>query len=112
MANQSQAAGKPAREPRFLLGKFFVDADVVAEPEEPAKIVVAGMAEARIKKEYPEGYFKKPERSSAPISLYCSKARCGSPRRRWCSYSYSSWRDRFSKSTSWAAATTSCREWA
>ena len=59
MANQSQAAGKPAREPRFLLGKFFVDADVVAEPEEPAKIVVAGMAEARIKKEYPEGYFKK-----------------------------------------------------
>ena len=59
MANQNQAAAKPAREPRFLLGKFFVDADVVVEPEEPAKIVVAGMTEARIKKEYPEGYFKK-----------------------------------------------------
>ena len=59
MANQNQAAAKPAREPRFLLGKFFVDADVVVEPEEPAKIVAAGMTEARIKKESPEGYFKK-----------------------------------------------------
>ena len=59
MANQNQAAAKPAREPHFLLGKYFVDADVVVEPEEPAKIVVAGMTEARIKKEYPEGYFKK-----------------------------------------------------
>ena len=59
MANQTQAAGRPAKEPRFLLGKFFVDADVVVEPEEPAKIVVAGMTEARIKKEYPEGHFKK-----------------------------------------------------
>ena len=59
MATQNQAAAKPAKEPRFLLGKFFVDADVVTEPEEPAKIVVAGMAEAKIKKEYPEGYFRK-----------------------------------------------------
>ena len=59
MANQNQAAAKPAKEPRFLLGKYFVDADVVVEPEEPAKVVVAGMTEARIKKEYPEGYFKK-----------------------------------------------------
>lgn len=59
MANQNQTAGKPGKEPRFLLGNLFVDADVVVEPEEPAKIVVAGMAEARIKKEYPEGYFKK-----------------------------------------------------
>lgn len=59
MANQNQTAGKPGKEPRFLLGNLFVDADVVVEPEEPAKIVVAGMAEAKIKKEYPEGYFKK-----------------------------------------------------
>ena len=59
MANQTQTAGKPAREPKFLLGKFFVDADVVVEPEEPAKIVVAGMAEARPKKEYPDSPFKK-----------------------------------------------------
>ena len=59
MANQNQTAGGQGREPKFLLSGLFVDADVVVEPEEPAKIVVAGMAEARIKKEYPDGYFKK-----------------------------------------------------
>ncbi len=59
MANQTNMAKKPQKEPKFLLGRFFTDADVVTEPEEPAKVVVAGMAEARIKKEYPGGYFKK-----------------------------------------------------
>ena len=59
MANQNQTGKASGREPKFLLGKLFVDADVVVEPEEPAKIVVAGMAEARIKREYPEGQFKK-----------------------------------------------------
>ncbi len=60
MANQYQPnAGKATKEPKFLLGNLFVNAEVVVEPEEPQKIVVAGMAEARIKKEYPEGYFKR-----------------------------------------------------
>lgn len=59
MANQTTSAKKPQKEAKFLLGKLFVDADVTVEPEEPAKVVVAGMTEARIKKEYPEGFFKK-----------------------------------------------------
>lgn len=59
MANQTNTAKKPQKEPKFLLGSLFVDADVAVEPEEPAKIVVAGMAEARIKKDYPDGYFRK-----------------------------------------------------
>lgn len=37
MANQNQTAGGQGREPRFLLSGLFVDADVVVEPEEPAK---------------------------------------------------------------------------
>ena len=82
MANQTQTAGKPAREPKFLLGKFFVDADVVVEPEEPAKIVVAGMDP---KKNIPTAPSKRRARSSAPISHCCSKARCGSHPRRWSS---------------------------
>lgn len=59
MANQTTSAKKPQKEAKFLLGNLFVDADVTVEPEEPAKVVVAGMTEARIKKEYPEGFFKK-----------------------------------------------------
>lgn len=60
MATQTNHAyKKPQREVKFRLGKFFVDADVVIEPEEPKKIVVAGMTEARVKKEYPDGYIKK-----------------------------------------------------
>lgn len=59
MANQTNTAKKPQREPKFLLGSLFVDADVRVEPVEPAKVVVAGMTEAHIKKEYPDGFFKK-----------------------------------------------------
>lgn len=60
MANQTQAGGRQrVKEPKFLLGSLFVDAPVVAEPEEKKKIVVAGMAEATIRKEYPEGFVKK-----------------------------------------------------
>lgn len=61
MANQAQAAGGRQRdkEPKFLLGSLFVDAPVVAEPEEKKKIVVAGMTEATIKREYPAGFVKK-----------------------------------------------------
>ena len=60
MANQTQAGGRQReKEPRFLLGSLFVDAPVVAEPEEKKKVVVAGMTEATIKKEYPEGFVKK-----------------------------------------------------
>ena len=50
MANQTNTAKKPQREPKFLLGSLFVDADVRDEHVETAKIVVAGMTEAHIKK--------------------------------------------------------------
>lgn len=58
MANQTPNAGN-IKEPKFFLRKLFKDADVVVEPEEPQKIVVAGLVEAKPKKEYPEGYIKK-----------------------------------------------------
>lgn len=58
MANQTGYAGQQ-KEPKFLLKNLFVDADVAVEPAEPQKIVVAGLVEAKPKKEYPEGYFKK-----------------------------------------------------
>ncbi len=58
MVNQSQHQQR-TKEPKFILGSLFVDAPVVQEPEEARKIVAAGMAEANIKKEYPEGYIKK-----------------------------------------------------
>lgn len=58
MANISQKAPNNAKQPKkFLLGKLFTDADVRVEPEEPQKIVVAGLAEARPIKEYPDTFF-------------------------------------------------------
>lgn len=60
MANQTQSPyAKPQKEPKFLLGNLFVDADVIVEPAEPQKIVVAGMTEATVKKEYSDSYFKR-----------------------------------------------------
>lgn len=60
MANQTQSPyAKPQKEPKFVLGNLFVDADVVVEPAEPQKIVVAGMTEATVKKEYSDSFFKR-----------------------------------------------------
>lgn len=53
------AIQKKQKEPKLLLGSLFVDAKAAVEPEEPAKIVVAGMVEATPVREYPEGFFKK-----------------------------------------------------
>ncbi len=60
MANQTQSPyAKPQKEPKFVLGNLFVDANVVVEPAEPQKIVVAGMTEATVKKEYSDSFFKR-----------------------------------------------------
>lgn len=39
---------------KFLLGGLFTDAPVRVEPEEPQKVVVAGLVEARPVKDYPD----------------------------------------------------------
>lgn len=59
MAIQSTPQQKNARqkERKLLLSSLFVDAPVRVEPEEPQKIVVAGMTEARVQKEYPDTFF-------------------------------------------------------
>ncbi len=44
---------------KLLLEKLFTDASVRIEPEEPQKVVVAGLAEARVQKEYPDTAFKR-----------------------------------------------------
>ncbi len=62
MANNTQNAPYAQREaaPKKLrLEKLFTDAPVRIEPEEPQKVVVAGLAEARPQKEYPDTHFKR-----------------------------------------------------
>ncbi len=56
MSNQvtNNKAKAPKRERKFLLSNLFVDAEIRIEPEEKAKVVVAGLQEARVQKEYPE----------------------------------------------------------
>ena len=47
------------KEPKFLLSKWFTDAEHVVEPEEKRK-VVAGMVEAApAPKAYPDTFFKR-----------------------------------------------------
>ena len=55
MANQY--AKNPAPAKKLLLGGLYTDAAVRVEPEEPQKIIAAGMAEARPVKEYPDTFF-------------------------------------------------------
>lgn len=59
MANNTpnSAYARPEKQTKFWLGKLFTDASVKTEPEEPQKIVVAGLAEARPVKEYPDTFF-------------------------------------------------------
>ena len=55
MANQY--AKNPAPTKKLLLGGLYTDAAVRVEPEEPQKIIAAGMAKARPVKEYPDTFF-------------------------------------------------------
>ena len=59
MATQNNYNAKQ-REHKFFLESWYTDADIVVEPAEKAKVVVAGMVEAKPeKKEYPDAYFKR-----------------------------------------------------
>lgn len=55
--NSAQTRGAKTKEHKFFLEKLFTAAPVRTEPEEPQKVVVAGLAEARIKKDYPDTFF-------------------------------------------------------
>ncbi len=59
MATQNNNKSKLQREPKFLLAKWYTDAEITVEPEETGKVVVAGMTEALVKKEYPDAFFKR-----------------------------------------------------
>lgn len=55
MANNS-GNNNPGQK-KLLLSNLFTDAPVRVEPEEPQKVLVAGLAEARPKKDYPDTFF-------------------------------------------------------
>lgn len=57
MANQNNAPVSPRAQKKLLLAKLYTDAPVRTEPEEPQKILVAGLAEARPVKDYPDTFF-------------------------------------------------------
>ncbi len=57
MANQNNAPIKERAPKKLLLAKLYTDAPVRTEPEEPQKILVAGLAEARPVKDYPDTFF-------------------------------------------------------
>ena len=54
-----QGGGRPQREHKFLLSGLFTPAEVVTEPEEESKVVVAGLREAKVKREYSESPIKR-----------------------------------------------------
>lgn len=57
MANQNTAPVKERAPKKLLLAKLYTDAPVRVEPEEPQKVLVAGLAEARPVKDYPDTFF-------------------------------------------------------
>ena len=57
--NPNSAYTMPKKPKKLLLGKLFTDAAVRKEPEEPQKILVAGLAEARPVKEYPDSFMAR-----------------------------------------------------
>ena len=57
MASGNDSNVKQAKTKKLLLAPLFEDASVRLEPEEPQKVLVAGMAEARPTKEYPDSFF-------------------------------------------------------
>ena len=54
-----QQNNRPQRERKLRLASLFTDAPVRVEPEEPKKVVTAGLVEASVKKDYPDTYFKR-----------------------------------------------------
>ena len=54
-----QQPRRPERQRKLRLANLFTDAEVRVEPEEPKKVVVAGLVEANPDKDYPEEYFKR-----------------------------------------------------
>ncbi|MBR4800491.1 MAG: hypothetical protein IK048_02295 [Clostridia bacterium] len=61
MANNivQQQKNRPARVKGLRLQALYTDAPVRVEPEEPKKVVVAGLVEATPKKDYPENFFSR-----------------------------------------------------
>lgn len=59
MANDNNANARQSKPKKLLLASVFVDAPVRKEPEEPQKILVAGLAEAKQIKEYPDTFFSR-----------------------------------------------------
>lgn len=57
MANNNDNAARQAKPKKLLLRSVFVDAPVREEPEEAQKVLVAGLAEARPVKDYPNTFF-------------------------------------------------------
>lgn len=57
--NPNSAYSMPQKPKKLLLGNLFTDASVTVEPEEPQKVLVAGLAEARVQKEYPDSFFRR-----------------------------------------------------
>ena len=57
MANQNIPQNAQRAPKKLLLAKLYTDAPVRTEPEEPQKILVAGLAEARPVKDYPDTFF-------------------------------------------------------
>ena len=54
-----QGGGRAPREHKFLLSSLFTPAEVVTEPEEEGKVVVAGLREAQVKRDYSESPFRR-----------------------------------------------------
>ncbi len=54
-----QGGGRAPREHKFLLSSLFTPAEVVTEPEEVGKVVVAGLREAQVKRDYSESPFRR-----------------------------------------------------
>jgi len=57
MAKQYAAEQASSGTKKLLLSKLYTDAPVRTEPEEPQKIITAGLAEARPVKDYPDTFF-------------------------------------------------------
>lgn len=53
----TQASNQQRAPKKLLLKGLFTDASVRVEPEEPQKVLVAGLAEKRAQKEYPDTFF-------------------------------------------------------
>lgn len=57
MATNNDTNTRQSKPKKLLLAPLFVDAHVRVEPEEPQKVLVAGLAEARPVKDYPDTFF-------------------------------------------------------